>query len=317
VDDFSRPRSTSLFGASIFNVLKQVHPDTFISPEGSRIVEDMLVENFHTISMCAYKDIGSVESTHFSAIIGSTRLAPEAKAAAEPKLVAGNLPMQALTPPVAAPAPVAEPKLVADSWATMAALAMAAAAASALAAAAFGVEEQVAMVATVAAVVAVATVAKAATVARVATVASLPMQAPTPPVAAPSPVVVIGKNMGGPPMDTAPPGPPAAPASKKAPIEFDQGSTYVTKIKTRFDKQPETYKAFLEILHTYQKEHKTIKEVYEQVSHLFLSHADLLSEFLRFLPDDEAGAAVARGARGAACDKIGRASCRERVYASV
>jgi len=292
VDDFSRPRSTSLFGASIFNVLKQVHPDTFISPEGSRIVEDMLVENFHTISMCAYKDIGSVESTHFSAIIGSTRLAPEAKAAAEPKLVAGNLPMQALTPPVAAPAPVAEPKLVADSWATMAAVAMAAAAASALAAAAFGVEEQVAMVATVAAVVtavvAVATVAKAATVARVATVASLPMQAPTPPVAAPSPVVVIGKNMGGQPMDTAPPGPPAAPASKKAPIEFDQGSTYVTKIKTRFDKQPETYKAFLEILHTYQKEHKTIKEVYEQVSHLFKSHADLLSEFSQFLPDGSA-----------------------------
>jgi len=287
VEDFSRPRSTSLFGASIIKVLKQVHPDTHLSPEGSRIVEDMLAENFHTISMCAYKDFGPA----FSAIIGSTRLAPEAKAAAEPKLVAGSLPMQALTPPVAAPAPVAEPKLVADSWATMAALAMAAAAASALAAAAFGVEEQVAMVATVAAVtavVAVATVAKAVTVARVATVASLPMQAPTPPVAAPSPVVVIGKNMGGQPMDTAPPGPPAAPASKKAPIEFDQGSTYVTKIKTRFDKQPETYKAFLEILHTYQKEQKTIKEVYEQVSHLFKSHADLLSEFSQFLPDGSA-----------------------------
>jgi histone deacetylase complex regulatory component SIN3 len=95
-------------------------------------------------------------------------------------------------------------------------------------------------------------------------------------------------RMGGQPMDTAPPGPPAAPASKKAPIEFDQGSTYVTKIKTRFDKQPETYKAFLEILHTYQKEQKTIKEVYEQVSHLFKSHADLLSEFSQFLPDGSA-----------------------------
>jgi histone deacetylase complex regulatory component SIN3 len=73
-------------------------------------------------------------------------------------------------------------------------------------------------------------------------------------------------------------------------------------VKTRFAKQPETFKAFLEILHTYDKKQKTIKEVYEKVSHLFLSHADLLSEFLRFLPDDEAGAAVARGARGAACD---------------
>ena len=47
--------------------------------------------------------------------------------------------------------------------------------------------------------------------------------------------------------------PPAAPAQKKAPIEFDQAINYVTKIKTRFAKQPETYKQFLEILHTYQK----------------------------------------------------------------
>jgi hypothetical protein len=92
-------------------------------------------------------------------------------------------------------------------------------------------------------------------------------------------------RMGGQPMDTAPPGPPAAPANKKAPIEFDQAINYVTKIKTRFAKQPETYKAFLEILHTYQKEQKTIKEVYEQVSHLFKSHTDLLSEFSQFLPD--------------------------------
>ena len=51
-------------------------------------------------------------------------------------------------------------------------------------------------------------------------------------------------------------GPPSAPAAKKAPIEFDQAINYVTKIKTRFAKQPETYKAFLEILHTYQKEQK-------------------------------------------------------------
>ncbi|KAL1524465.1 hypothetical protein AB1Y20_019359 [Prymnesium parvum] len=86
--------------------------------------------------------------------------------------------------------------------------------------------------------------------------------------------------------------PPPAPTpatqtaqQKKAPIEFDQAINYVTKIKTRFGKQPETYKAFLEILHTYQKEQKTIKEVYEQVSTLFKNHTDLLSEFSQFLPD--------------------------------
>jgi len=79
--------------------------------------------------------------------------------------------------------------------------------------------------------------------------------------------------------------PHVAPASRKAPIEFDSAINYVTKIKTRFTKQPETYKAFLEILHTYQKEQKTIKEVYEQVAQLFRGHADLMVEFTQFLPD--------------------------------
>ena len=97
-----------------------------------------------------------------------------------------------------------------------------------------------------------------------------------------------GPGGGGEPMPGHGPGPmPAqsAPQPKKAPIEFDQAINYVTKIKTRFAKQPETYKAFLEILHTYQKEQKTIKEVYEQVSTLFKNHTDLLAEFSQFLPD--------------------------------
>ena len=136
-------------------------------------------------------------------------------------------------------------------------------------------------------------------------------------------------DMGG--AATMPSGPPPA-QQKKAPIEFDQAINYVTKIKKRFEKQPDTcarpapapslrspaaprprraraarhraramppppspalgprrppprprppsprrtsltpspppppsrYKAFLEILHTYQKEQKTIKTVYEE-----------------------------------------------------
>ena len=55
-------------------------------------------------------------------------------------------------------------------------------------------------------------------------------------------------DMGG--AATMPSGPPPA-QQKKAPIEFDQAINYVTKIKQRFAKQPETYKQFLEILHTY------------------------------------------------------------------
>merc|ERR1719421_441017 len=106
------------------------------------------------------------------------------------------------------------------------------------------------------------------------------------------------------PMQPAPPEPamsgppPSAAAQKKAPIEFDQAINYVTKIKTRFAKQPETYKAFLEILHTYQKEQKTIKEVYEQVSTLFKNHTDLLGEFSQFLPDGSPEAGGLLGPKG-------------------
>lgn len=77
---------------------------------------------------------------------------------------------------------------------------------------------------------------------------------------------------------------------------------YVTKIRSRFSNEPETYRyllvrtyllwivtsllrSFLKILHTYQKEQKGIKEVLEQVSHLFADHPDLLMEFTFFLPD--------------------------------
>mgnify|MGYP001123708163 FL=1 len=74
-------------------------------------------------------------------------------------------------------------------------------------------------------------------------------------------------------------------ATRRQPIEFNQAINYVNKIKTRFSSQPDIYKNFLEILHTYQREQKSIKEVYDQVAQLFRSHSDLLSEFSQFLPD--------------------------------
>ncbi|KAF0722171.1 hypothetical protein Ae201684_018650 [Aphanomyces euteiches] len=79
------------------------------------------------------------------------------------------------------------------------------------------------------------------------------------------------------------------PSSTKAkgpqPVEFDHAILYVTTIKKRFADEPETYKAFLEILHTYQKEQGSIKQVLDQVSFLFRDHPDLLREFTFFLPD--------------------------------
>nr|CAG8500348.1 9542_t:CDS:10 [Entrophospora candida] len=53
----------------------------------------------------------------------------------------------------------------------------------------------------------------------------------------------------------------------------------------RFGNEPDTYKQFLEILQTYQKEQKPIQEVYAQVQVLFNNAPDLLDEFKQFLPD--------------------------------
>ncbi|XP_074602037.1 SIN3 transcription regulator family member A [Brevipalpus obovatus] len=82
------------------------------------------------------------------------------------------------------------------------------------------------------------------------------------------------------------------------PVEFNHAINYVNKIKNRFQGQPEVYKQFLEILHAYQKEQKSLKEgarteskplneshVYAQVASLFKDQTDLLQEFGQFLPD--------------------------------
>ena len=82
------------------------------------------------------------------------------------------------------------------------------------------------------------------------------------------------------------------------PVEFNHAINYVNKIKNRFAGQPEVYKQFLEILHTYQKDQRAIKEghqptgrfltegeVFAQVAKLFQNQKDLLNEFSQFLPE--------------------------------
>uniref|UniRef100_A0A7N6AQ16 Paired amphipathic helix protein Sin3a n=1 Tax=Anabas testudineus TaxID=64144 RepID=A0A7N6AQ16_ANATE len=98
-----------------------------------------------------------------------------------------------------------------------------------------------------------------------------------------------------PPVSGTPTGPPM---QNNQPVEFNHAINYVNKIKNRFQGQPDIYKAFLEILHTYQKEQRNAKEaggnytpalteqeVYAQVAKLFKNQEDLLSEFGQFLPD--------------------------------
>lgn len=101
-----------------------------------------------------------------------------------------------------------------------------------------------------------------------------------------------------PPADRAAPAPPAQQPpqqmQQQGPLEFDHAINYVTSIKKRFASEPETYKKFLEILHTYQKEQRGIKEVLDEVSALFAEHPDLLTEFTYFLPDAVQGQAKAQ-----------------------
>lgn len=68
-------------------------------------------------------------------------------------------------------------------------------------------------------------------------------------------------------------------------VEFSHAISYVNKIKTRFNSEPNVYKQFLEILQTYQTDQKPIKEVYDQVTILFQGAPDLLDDFKKFLPD--------------------------------
>ncbi|RUS78096.1 hypothetical protein EGW08_014140, partial [Elysia chlorotica] len=87
-------------------------------------------------------------------------------------------------------------------------------------------------------------------------------------------------------------------------IRLRYAINYVNKIKNRFQGQPDIYKQFLEILHTYQKEQRlnrdqggavgptkplTESEVYQQVANLFKNQDDLLAEFGQFLPDATGG----------------------------
>ena len=70
----------------------------------------------------------------------------------------------------------------------------------------------------------------------------------------------------------------------RGPVEFDDALKYINKIKHRFDDQ-DTYKQFLEILQTYQRESTPIVDIYAQVVDLIKSAPDLVEEFKQFMPE--------------------------------
>ena len=94
------------------------------------------------------------------------------------------------------------------------------------------------------------------------------------------------------------------------PPEFDHAIGYVTKIKGRFGGDPSTYREFLEILHSYQKQKESIKDVLDKVSVLFQDHPDLLQDFTYFLPDAVQPQAKERLSRAAARSRERQAAAR-------
>ena len=93
--------------------------------------------------------------------------------------------------------------------------------------------------------------------------------------ACPPAVVSLSQPLPNPPHITLNPAVPSIPVSlpqlptqpqpphsgaNQQPVEFNHAINYVNKIKNRFQGQPDVYKQFLEILHTYQKDQRAIKE---------------------------------------------------------
>ncbi|CAB3383189.1 Hypothetical predicted protein [Cloeon dipterum] len=99
------------------------------------------------------------------------------------------------------------------------------------------------------------------------------------------------------------------PTPQSQPVDFSHAINYVNKIKHRFQGTPDKYKSFLDILHAYQKEQRSVKdgmaapgkqlteaEVYAQVAKLFENQDDLVQEFGQFLPDATSHQAALMGA---------------------
>jgi len=84
------------------------------------------------------------------------------------------------------------------------------------------------------------------------------------------------------PLSNSPAGPKSSGNQSSTTDGFDQAVEYVKTVKKRF--APEIYRKFLQILHEYQKEQRGIKEMLDEVSLLFVDHADLLKEFVNYLP---------------------------------
>lgn len=83
---------------------------------------------------------------------------------------------------------------------------------------------------------------------------------------------------------------------------FNNAINFVNKVKNRFRDQPDKYRSFLDILHTYQRDVQPFNEnstrragsleidVFVKVTRLFENHRDLVRDFVQMLPPGDPSA---------------------------
>ena len=77
---------------------------------------------------------------------------------------------------------------------------------------------------------------------------------------------------------------PSVPRSEEV-DDIKDGLHYIRRVKAEFIGEPETYKQFIEIMHSYRKPEISTEETMRRVSALFAGHGQLLYGFNMFLPD--------------------------------
>lgn len=70
-------------------------------------------------------------------------------------------------------------------------------------------------------------------------------------------------------------------------LTVEDALEYIAKVKDAFDRKPQAYTSFLDVMSNFKKKKITREGAMEEVSRLFTGHDDLLVGFARFLPKEQ------------------------------
>ncbi|CAI8587757.1 unnamed protein product [Vicia faba] len=71
---------------------------------------------------------------------------------------------------------------------------------------------------------------------------------------------------------------------EKPEINIEYAKKYLSKVKTRFQDDPDIYRSFIAIMNMYRNKKRSGEEVQQMVFSLFKDHPDLVDGFIEFLP---------------------------------